>query len=455
MKDRMGWFAVVGIVLVASLWLAYMIMVNYPGIATTDTIRQLNEGVSGCYTNWKPTLYSWLLGAFERGVSCGGVAAAFVLQLVFFALAVSGITWYYVRRNIRYVLLILVLPLFFTVKGMLITSVGNDEMAAACYLFFIAAVLLVVDLRRNQRVLRWLVIGGAFVVLGYGLLMRHNALPAVMVLVCWAFWRLGIRKIWHYVLGCLFFAVSVYTFNGIMSYHVLKAEPSYPLRSPLVDDVVNLSILDGHWHSVVHEFYKESLQPPYVRCVYAPESGNWNSPINPYLLHSDIEQRRRDYELLKVAWWEMVRQHPERYLLTKAFFFHQFLLEGRVVPWLCEALRNAYPHIRIHMEEESSSWRAWVNREFVVMSCIPLMCYVLVISCLFRNVRQWVCAMPERTDALMFMLVAFMYTGTFVFMVLSATEQRYYVIRASLCCVGAALLFLSMLGKPKNLKNAA
>ena len=445
MRTELDTRSAFGIVLIALLWLGCRLWLDFPGLPTTDTIRQLNEGLSGCYTNWKPTLYSWQLEALNRVFPGNGVTACYVIQTLGFALSVAGIAWYYARRNRRYALLVLVLPLFFTVKGMLVSTVGNDEQAAACYLLYIAGVLHASDVPQERRVLRWWITGASFIILGYGLVLRHNAIPAVFVLSCWGGWKLGVRKIWYCVLGALAFLAVSHTVNGVLSYRVLKAEASYPLRSPLVDDVVNLSILDGEWHPIVYEFEdRENLEPPYKRCIYAPETGNWNSPINPYTLYPDVALRKRDYEMLKQAWWDMVTRHPERYLLTKAFFFHQFLLEGRVIPLLCEKLRESYPHITIHMEKESADWRAWVNREFLVMSCIPLGAYLLVLACCSRRVRQMVCAFPERLDSLFFMLVAFLYTGSFFFLVLSATEQRYYVIRASLCCVGVGLFVLSL-----------
>ena len=43
----------------------------------------------------------------------GGVGGALVVQLCFFALAVSGIACHYARRNVWCSLLILVLPIFY------------------------------------------------------------------------------------------------------------------------------------------------------------------------------------------------------------------------------------------------------------------------------------------------------------------------------------------------------
>lgn len=436
------------IILVAIAWLVYMVTVNYPGTPTNDTLRQLREGMCGVYTNWKPTLYSWQLGQLERWFPNQGIGGAYILQILGFAVAVAAIAWHYMREHVVYALLVSVLPLFFTVKGMHVTTVGNDEQAAVCYLLFIAAILHVSTMRRGMW--RNLLLLAAWLCLGYGLTLRHNAMPAVLALAGWGWWKSGMKSWWRIACVSAGFLVAMLLVNFGVSYYVLKAEPSYPLRSPLTDDIVNLSILEGKWHPVVEKFDNPGLKPPHVQCIYAPESGNWNSPINPYVLYPSVNDRLRDYELLKSAWWEMVSEHPGRYLVTKFFFFHQFLLEGRCIPWLCEALRAEYPHITIHMEEESRNWRAWVNREFIVMSVIPLSCYALLLLCCLRCVRRWIADNSVRMDAMVFIAVAFLYTSSFILLVLSATEQRYYIIRASICCVAAALLFISAWVRPKQ-----
>lgn len=399
------------ILLVSAAWFFCMLLSSYPGVATNDSMRQLQEGISGVYTNWKPAIYSWQLGALERLCPEYGLGLAYTIQMLGFAVAVAAMALYYTRHHPAYALLVLVLPAFFTQKCMLVTTVGNDEMAAVCYLLFIACVLFASECPRGWR--RGLILLG-WVLLGYGLALRHNALPAVLLLACWGGWKLGIRG-WGKIIGTsvagVVFAMLLNTFAV---YHCLKAEPSYPLRSPLVDDIVNLSILEGEWHPVVREFNPERLEAPHEQCIFAPESGNWNAPINPYTLYPEVEKRRRDYELLKSAWWDMVSAHPQRYLVTKLFFFHQFLLEGRCVPWLCEQLRKDYPHIRIHMEQESRDWRAWVNRGFLSMGAVPLVCYAFLLLCLLRPLRCWVAECPVRVDAVVFTGVAFLYTSSFV-----------------------------------------
>lgn len=434
------------------LWLVYMIVVHYPGVPTHDTDCQLREALSGVYNNWKPALYSYQLALFSKLAPGEEIGCSFILQLLCFAAAVAIIAHHYSRVGLQYALLVAVLPLFFTVKGMLVTTVGNDEQAAACYLLYIAMILRASALAGGKW--RVMMVVAAWMILGYGLVLRHNAFPAVFLLSCWGAWRLGMRNRWRVALVSICALGAAFGISCFWSYYVLESEPSYPLRSPLADDIVNISILQGEWHPLMSDPPQKDIHqkvpPPVEACVFFPESGFSYSPLRPSYLYPKISQRLRDYELLREAWWDIVSKNPGYYVITKLFFFHQFLLEGRCLPWCSDMLKARFPHITIGMDQASRHWRAWVNQGFVVMALVPLLCYLFLWMVVIKRVRQWVMADVVRIDAVVFVAVAFLYTSSFLLLVLSATEARYYIIRASLCCVGGSLLLLSLLHRRKK-----
>lgn len=448
LNSRLEWCGRGMMILVPLVWAVVYVACAYPGHCTNDTLRQLGEAVAGSYNNWKPTLYAWMLGFFENCFPGNGIGVAYVMQIVCMALSVMLIAMYYAKRHVCYSLLVFVLPLFFTEKCVLITTVGNDELAAACYLMYIACILwggLI-----QCRGLRYLLLIFAWIILGYGMVLRHNSFPCVVLLASWGSWKCGMKNVIRSAISGLLFVVATVSLNAIIGYVFLKIESTFPLRFPLAADIVNLSILDGKWYSVSIGDPTAFRTPPHESCMLAPDCVNRGGPLNPYAMHDGEESRLRDYNALKCAWLEMVSAHPERYAQLKLFFFHQFLLEGRCVPWLCEQMRELYPHISIHMEKESRDWRAWVNREFLSMSVVPLSCYAFLLLCLLPPLRRWVAECSVRVDAVVFIGVAFLYTSSFILLVLSATELRFYIIRASLCCVSAAQLALSVLAREKS-----
>ncbi|MBO5684251.1 MAG: hypothetical protein J6R92_04820 [Akkermansia sp.] len=442
-NGKIDWFKSLAI-LIPIAWAVVTVSLYYPGVWTNDTLRQTSEALSGSYNNWKPTLHTWLLGVLERSITGHGIGISFVIQIIAFAVSVMAIAQYYMQRCKYYALLVLILPLFFTETCMLVTTVGNDELAASCYLLYIAGVLWAT--KHENKAQRYVLLCLVWGILGFGMVLRHNAIPCVALLAAWGVWKCGIRGCVRIGAFSSLYVIVALLANCFLTYVVLKAEASYPLRFPLAADYVNLSIMEGKWLPLAAHDKSKMQKAPHECVMLAADCVNRYSPIDPYIMYEDENKRVRDYTLLKEAWINAVLSHPERYCCIKLFFFHQFLLQGRCVPWLCEAIRGKYPHVQIFMEKQSRDWRAWVNRGFLVMSIIPLSCYVLLfVACI--KARLWLLQSEARLDAAVFMAVALVYTSSFLLLVLSATEFRFYIIRSTLCCVGGGLILLSMLEK--------
>lgn len=240
-------------------WLCWQIASAYPGTPTPDTCRQLAEGLASHYTNWKPALYSWFLGTADTLFPDHGIAALFLLQTGGVGLGVLAITCSLIRKHICYSLLIFVLPLLFTQKGMCIHHVGNDALAAACYLCFIGAAMLTREVNgRGERTIGFaFCIGFAFV----GLALRHNALPLMFLLIFWACRRMN-RSVSVSALASTGILAALAVAGALVTYGALKVEPSFPLKSPFANDIVNLDILEGRWSEICTRKHHEQLSPP-------------------------------------------------------------------------------------------------------------------------------------------------------------------------------------------------
>lgn len=432
-------------------WFIYSCYQCTPAPPNPDSTWQMKQALLGQYNNWKPAIHSWIFGRMEQFFPGDGFNATIILQLLLFGGAVSFVSLYYARQNYKYSALILTLPLFFNTKCVTLNSTYNDVLAAGLYLAYIAALLWSGIIQ--HRTVKILSVIGAFLILALGMAMRHNSIPMVILLATWGAWRLGIRPKRAIVISLCFLMIAGIA-NHIATYQILKAEPSYPLKSPLADDLVNLSILNGKWSEYCLEQGADTLAPPHECYMLSPQVANAGKPINPYTISSDLQERKQVYEDMLSAWKKQVSEQPLNYVALKAFFYHQHLLEGRCLPIVCKAFRKIYPHVRIHMEAESSHYKAWVNRQFIVMSLIPLCCFglVIVLPIGLRIRKISFSSLPQiQQDAFAMMSAAFIYCCTFLPLVLAATEVRYYIIRATLCAVAASMFILSLLcPKAKN-----
>ena len=69
-----------------------MLMLNWPGQLSYDSVVQLADGRSGHYDSWHPTIMAWLLGLSDNLLPGAGVFLAFVALLLFGA-------WFLLLRN--------------------------------------------------------------------------------------------------------------------------------------------------------------------------------------------------------------------------------------------------------------------------------------------------------------------------------------------------------------------
>lgn len=189
-------------------------------------------------------------------------------------------------------------------------------------------------------------------------------------------------------------------------------------------------------------------------CQLSADVPNFGCPLNPYSRIDDPVEREQDYMAFRDAWLKSVAAHPNRYALLKFFFFHQFLLSGRSLPLFNDHVLAHFPHITIRGDDTSRQWYSYICREFFIMSVLPLISYAtLVVLLAVPRWRHRLASWPQPSrDALYIIAAACLYTSTFALLTLSATEVRYYIIRASLCAVGLGILLLSALlrryGKP-------
>lgn len=188
---RTGWPARTGLPLAARGWLlaamagtlfACNVALQFPGLLTNDSVNQYAEAVSGRYTDWHPPVMAWLFSVLLRIHE--GPAPLFVLHLVGYW---SG--WWLLadatRRAGRAQLAFLVLlaglfPTFVFLNASLTKDVG---MVAA----WLPAVGALYWYRAQGRRVPLAVGLAVAVLLGYGTLVRSNAIFALGPLLLYAF----------------------------------------------------------------------------------------------------------------------------------------------------------------------------------------------------------------------------------------------------------------------------
>lgn len=422
-------------------WLVYTMVMLFPGSPTNDSLGQLLQVQTGCIDNWKPALYAYLLQFGEWLFPGSSLSFAFVVQIIFFAGGFFLVILHLGRKRRIFYLLS---PIVFCMaqKGVSVVEVGNDAMAAACYMVFVGSVLNLRDMANSC--LKWSLFSISLMVLGYGMILRHNAVFAVLVLLCWAFFSLtGSRK--KAVAAALASVVFFFAVNALVLDVFAKVEKSYPLKSPFADDLVNISILNNTWDEFCVSRQQEQsmlLGKPAEVCKLCADVCNfYPSGLNPYGRIVSPDERREDYEQYRKAWLRAVKESPKQYVFLKAYFFQQFLLAGRSLPWVEDIVQTCYPHVTTTVRGVCRDWTSWVNRLVLFNAVLPFAVYGLLIVSLLVRVWKRIPFTQGMTDVVCLSLSAVCYTGTFVIFTLSSSEERYYIIPASMALVTLLLFF--------------
>ena len=431
------------IVVALLLWVFLVVYPSFPGHPTRDTLTQIAQVHNHCINNWKPALYAYLLMLGESLAANGGVKFGYVVQCGVFGLGYCLIVLSLCKKSMKYMALLLLLP-FFGAKGCVMTEVGNDAMAAACYVAFIGLIMY----RRTMTVkcMRLSLLIVAFSILWYGMCMRHNSAFCVAVLLAWAIKDMtgSSKRVVAASITCTICFYILY-FTIIELSHV---EKSYPLKSAIADDLINISILNGTWDEFCVKKQKEqhiAYPPPNIVANLTPEVANFHPcGLNVYGFIEDAKQREADYEEYKRAWISCVKRNPLKYMVLKAYFFQQYLMAGRSIPIIDSYVKQKFKGTEIQYEGFHRHWHTWCSSAYAFCGFIPMISYMTLFYFLFqiyvRNKKYDIFVY----DSIYILSANLMYTLTFSIFTLSSTEMRYYIINSTLSLIALSIIFISL-----------
>jgi len=153
-----------------------VVLVNWPGHLSFDSIVQLSDGRAGRYHTWHPPIMAWMLGLCDRLVPGPGLFMAFDAGLLFASLAGLTIGRLRVRwRGPMVALAIVLSPLVLIYQGIVWKDVlyANASVAGFVALYLSDAVATT----RRQRIG---LLGVAFAVLALSALARQNGAVSVI-----------------------------------------------------------------------------------------------------------------------------------------------------------------------------------------------------------------------------------------------------------------------------------
>jgi hypothetical protein len=302
-----------------ALCVVFTVYLFFPGYMDNDAIDQFRQGVSGNFSDWSPPVMSWLWGRLNQALP--GALGMLILHT---ALYWCGLGLWIALSAERFAhRFMFLLTGFFPPAFMLLGTIVKDAAMAVSLLFGFA---LIASSGRTRSLPQFFA-GIAF--LGYGMMIRHNAILAAAPLFLSAGFTLtGIlsaRSGRTFTMkasvlsgGLLFSSVLLL---GSLADNRLTNTKTYPFQQILLHDLVGMSLKLKTY--LVPEYVASSEQPSMkdLRRIYQPTSVKnlyWPdfTPIHYTIMH-DPDQVKGLFD----AWLRSVTDYPRAYLAQRSSVF--------------------------------------------------------------------------------------------------------------------------------------
>lgn len=284
----------------------------FPGYVDNDAADQLQQGRSGNFNDWHPPIMSWVWGGVDRIVP--GAAGMLIFHSILYWGGLGIFIGFAARNPLRRGLYLLFG--FYPPAFMLLGSIVKDVAMATALLFGFALILL----SGKKRSIALFACGMLF--LGYGMLIRHNAIAAVfpLFLVSGSILagihsaRSGRRTtLWSSLLFGLILFTGMFA-AGRLANNALTKTKLYPYQQIMLHDLVGISLRTRTY--LVPEYLAASEQPSMkdLRRVY--QLGSMKNLYWPDFtrIHFKIISDPLLVRDLVGVWGRTVYEHPRAYL---------------------------------------------------------------------------------------------------------------------------------------------
>lgn len=395
----------------------------WPGHVSFDAAHAWWQARGGVTTNTTPPVFV-AMWRMVNAVSDGPQGMFFLHSLMYW---VGAALWLHALtprlwQACVFVLLLCFAPVLFVLRSHVWTDVG---MMSA--LFLAAGFLLLGQTQRDQTWAKKLAVA-AWPCLMYALMLRHNALPAIVPLLWWSLTLMLPRSRWPMrAIATMLWVFAMLFGSQTLNRNVDVSVPVWPSLAQF--DIVGVST-QTHEMLLPHFMVGDGMTADELANAHEPWSNipvlsntthGMRQPFDPSLTSDELTQ-------LKQTWWQTIRNHPRawcqhRWLLSQALFGrkkpswpHELMYVDAMVPY-----QNNPPL------SKPSGWlyqnvMTWVKRHqythwFAAWPWLLLGCIAFTLMC-FRHTE------PLQTASRMLFASAVLYTLPLL-VIAPAAELRY------------------------------
>ena len=307
--------------------IAITVFIFYPGYMDNDALDQFKQGLNGNFNDWHPPIMSWVWGLLS--LVFPNALGMFLMHVILYWGGLSMLIDYSIESRAGKSLCLLVG--FYPPVFMLLSTVVKDVAMATSLIFGFS---LMLHSERKQSLLLFI---SGIVLLGYGMLIRHNAILAVLPLFLIS--GLVLSKIYKARIGRTFSARMIFIFGialfsviflfGSLADNLLTQKRTYPFQQVMLHDLVGMSLQLKTY--LVPEFLASSEQPSMkdLRLIYQRTSMKNLYWPDFTAIHYEILYDPDQVRELSNTWAKEVVNHPRAYLLERSNVFASIInLQG-------------------------------------------------------------------------------------------------------------------------------
>jgi hypothetical protein len=318
------------------------VLVSYPGYLTADATYIYGYVQSGFLGDWQSPLMTivwWFIDPISPGSGSMFLLIA-TLYWVGFAILAMAVARRSTRLAIAAPLLAFAPPAF-----MLLAMIWRDIFFGTVWLLAATIIYFLAD---RSRPLRWMMQGVALVLVGFGVLLRPNAIIAAPLLVAYVAWpeRFEWKRTALLFIPAL---LSGYGLIQIVYYEIFAVHRENPLHSLMVFDLGGVT----HFTQANQFPVSWSADENVLLTTKCYEPARWDTywTWEPCNFVMSRLQSKDDVifgtSRLTQSWLRAVAAHPVAYLIHRLTFLRAFLVRSNPTIELENlALRDEIPLVR-------------------------------------------------------------------------------------------------------------
>jgi hypothetical protein len=305
---------------IASAGLVFSVLVSYPGYLTADATYVYGYVQSGFLGDWQSPMMT-IVWRFIDPISPGSGSMFLLIATLYWAgFAILALA---VARRSTGLAIAVPLLAFAPPAFMLLATIWRDILFGTAWLLAATIIYFVAD---RSRPLRWMMQGLALALVGFGVLLRPNAIIAAPLLVAYVTWP----ERFEWKRTALLFIPALlagYVLVQFVYYEIFAVHRENPLHSLMVFDLGGIT----HFTKVNQFPVSWSLDENALLLTQCYEPARWDTywTWDPCSFVMSRLQSKDDVIFgtprLAQSWLRAVAAHPIAYLTHRLTFLKAFL----------------------------------------------------------------------------------------------------------------------------------